>query len=448
MKREVLTRILAMLIVGVLFSTVVAAQPSGTVLDSLTKMLGGESLPDFYDAYYQWIDLIVYIFLFVFIAKSSLGKMVKDQGYHSKLPVVLGVVLAVSAALFESQVGFRLSNFGPIALGILFAVLGFAIFQFISGSGFAGRSTWAFAYVIAYGFMAAAAPQYYVWLQLNAWFLFLSSLLDILFIVALGVILFAVFGFVTGRGGGHDAAHRTAADEARVAHDERAEFTILRDLVDLEAGDLRELAQLQRIVREANNILANHASELRNSQVYDRFLEIVRNARHTLNNVFEGDEHHHHLEQLMQAYEQRLRDEYRVLVDALTRQREADSGLSAGDHPIVQDRIVQHIDGQIAHNRRRQQRAVSSHPQMNAFRHALAVLRSGLDDAIGHIQSRRFNEAREALRRVGDTVPDAITLLESLAHLNIEDARAVRSDITSPTVNPAIIYDSIKRHGA
>jgi hypothetical protein len=260
MKKEALTRILVVVLVGVMFSTLVSAQPSGTVLDSLTRILGGGSLPQFYDSYYQWIDLLVYLLLFTFIAKSSLGRMVRDQGYHSKLPVVLGVVLGISAAVFESQVSFRLSDVGPLAIGILFAIIGFTIYQFISGSGFAGRSTWAFAYVIAYGFTAAVAPQYYVWLQTNTWFLFLSSLLDILFLVAIGVIIFTVFGFVTGRGGTPAATPVPTPPHpaVTVAHHEAAEI----DRIQQELSALirnRALTRMQRIVEVRRLVLEMRA---------------------------------------------------------------------------------------------------------------------------------------------------------------------------------------------
>jgi hypothetical protein len=181
--------ILLFLVVFIFGSTLAAAQflgdgQRGTIFSPLDNILGGQSLGQFYNTgnNYVWLDLIAYLFLFIMIAKSSLSGMVQ-RGWDSKLPVVLGGVLAVSAAVFESQVDFKLGNFGGVALTIAILAFGLMLFRMITGQSERSPHIIALGYITAYLILTATAPGFFVYVHQNV--PVIGPGLDIAFLVAL-----------------------------------------------------------------------------------------------------------------------------------------------------------------------------------------------------------------------------------------------------------------------
>src|SRR3989338_9949720 len=115
MKQKILQSAFVFLLLFSLMAAAASAaqlSPTSTIFNAFDRMFGdfGET----YDSHGIWVDLIIYLFLFIFIARFSLGRQQGfGEGAGKSLAMVVGIVLAIAATVYEANSGFRLGEIGP-----------------------------------------------------------------------------------------------------------------------------------------------------------------------------------------------------------------------------------------------------------------------------------------------------------------------------------------------
>ncbi len=191
----ILTTFLVTLLGLVLVQSVSAAG----IFDSFNKILGGGSLGDIYESHGLWIDMIIYIFLFVFVARFAFERN-QAGGNFRPLSTVVGIALAVGAMAFEWESGFRLGDIGPFALAVALLVFAVVVYRLIHGLGVGGFQSAAFAYIAIYGFLATVASPLFDFMQNsnNEVMSLVGSILNLLLIFAIIGVVVALVRFVPG----------------------------------------------------------------------------------------------------------------------------------------------------------------------------------------------------------------------------------------------------------
>jgi hypothetical protein len=121
------------------------------VLETALGAIGNLDLGDTYLKFPYLIDGAIYIALFISICKSIFKKVPAFQD-STAVPVILGIMLAVSMAVIEHQTGFLvLRDIGPIALLIFGMVLGVMVYKNLKDFNWNTVLAIAVALLIVYG---------------------------------------------------------------------------------------------------------------------------------------------------------------------------------------------------------------------------------------------------------------------------------------------------------
>ncbi|MBI2143903.1 hypothetical protein HYU17_02000 [Candidatus Woesearchaeota archaeon] len=140
------------LLLLLLFSIItVQAVAAANVFDTSFKMLEGFDGEGFYNKHWFWLDMTAYLFLFIIISRMALQKQFEGQG--SKLGIVVGAILAVALAVYESRAGWNLGSLGPFAGLFVAFIFGALIFKFASGMGAHKVPAFSFAYLGTYALL-------------------------------------------------------------------------------------------------------------------------------------------------------------------------------------------------------------------------------------------------------------------------------------------------------
>lgn len=136
-KKSLLILILTLSIFAIFASTVSAQQ--GGMIEQLLKPFG--NIEEAYDKYSALIDMVIYLIIFIGLARwtlsKGLGGLESGKGKNA-LITGIGIIFAVSLALWERQAGFNIKAFGPVAMVILVALMCFALYtglRSIKGDG-------------------------------------------------------------------------------------------------------------------------------------------------------------------------------------------------------------------------------------------------------------------------------------------------------------------------
>ncbi len=193
--RAVLTLSLVTLLGLVLVRSVSAAG----IFDSFNKILGGGSLSSIYENQGLWIDLVIYIFLFVYVARFAFERN-QAGGNFRPLSMIVGIALAVGAMVFEGRSGFRLGDIGPFALAVALLIFAVVVYRLIHGLGVGGFQSAAFAYVAIYGFLATVASPLFEFMQNsnNEVMSFVGAILNLFLIFAIIGVVVALVRHVPG----------------------------------------------------------------------------------------------------------------------------------------------------------------------------------------------------------------------------------------------------------
>jgi len=145
-------------------------------LDTFFSPLRDLDVVNFYSANHSWVDFFIVLFVFIPIAKLTIGR--RFGGREGKvLSAVIGLVLALSLALLERRIGFSVQSFGPIAAAIIIFLVELVIFYLVRIFGMGNVAAGSIALVITYFLIRATVPNFFLWLAHNKWTVWLHAAL-------------------------------------------------------------------------------------------------------------------------------------------------------------------------------------------------------------------------------------------------------------------------------
>lgn len=171
-----------------LFAASVAAQPLTRILDPFQ----GVDFGTLYQSSYLFIDAIIYLLIFMGLAKFVFTSTYKK---HSK-PIIIGIGLALTFAMsvFSATTGFNLGSLGNYAALIILFLLIFMIFNVIKTFDADTATSASLGIIIGYSMLRTAFFPLYAWLIQEP---LLDALIHIALLVAVIVLiirLFSLFG--------------------------------------------------------------------------------------------------------------------------------------------------------------------------------------------------------------------------------------------------------------
>jgi len=111
-----------------------------------------------YDQYAGFIDLLVYLVVFNGVARVALEKRFSGRS-GSLLVNGIGVVLALAMVIAQSQFGFNLRSFGPVAGVLLLVVVGVTLHGFLRRVGASQGLSSSLAVLVLYFSLSALSPD-------------------------------------------------------------------------------------------------------------------------------------------------------------------------------------------------------------------------------------------------------------------------------------------------
>lgn len=192
--------IIALLLVPILAYSVQGAN----VIQDLFESLFGKGanildIADLYNKYYQTIDFIMLLFIFISATQFAIGKRFEGAGNSGKvLTAVLGVALAIGSEWWMASNGMKLGDLGKIGILLILALVGAAIFfltlRFAGESNKMGAA--AAAYLLSYFLIQSVAPFAFDYLKENVSLIFV--IIQLFFLVSL---IYVVVSLVRLAGG-------------------------------------------------------------------------------------------------------------------------------------------------------------------------------------------------------------------------------------------------------
>jgi len=135
----------------------------GSFPDSPLHLLGNLDIAATYDSNH-WIDILVYLLIFIPVARLTLGR--RYEGRDGRiLSTVVGVVLAFSLYLAEIGIGFSIRSLGPVAAGILIFVVGFIIYCMFKVLGVGSTTAGSVTFILVYFLALGSVPNFSSWIQ-------------------------------------------------------------------------------------------------------------------------------------------------------------------------------------------------------------------------------------------------------------------------------------------
>ncbi len=168
-------------------------------LDVLFDPIQGVDFGAFYAANYAFVDTIIYLLIFLGLARFVFSSLYKDKQSSKAITIGIGLALTFGAVFFELRTGFNLGLLGPFAaliILIVFLILVFELIKSISNNDNVLAAS--IAIVLGYGLLRSAFFPVYAWL---AGFPVGKSLLHIALIVAFIILIIKIFSLFKGTGG-------------------------------------------------------------------------------------------------------------------------------------------------------------------------------------------------------------------------------------------------------
>jgi len=277
-------KLLFTLLILLLAISIVSARQN--IFEQILEPVRGFNLEGLYSNYGHFIDFVLYLFIFVTIARITLAK--KFGGKEANiLAGALGVVLAISLALTERTLGFNLRSFGPIAALIIILLVGFILYTVIHHIGGGKAGSGAISFVAVYFLIRAVSPTSFRWLEEKA--PFIHGVLGIAVIIAIWQA-FASFIHL-GKPSFKKFEEHLAGPMAKIkesaltAQELTSEKRIIRGR--LEKITRRERKQSKEIIanlKEMTDIIDEHGSTAHGRELIRRKLEDIAPREHDLLN--------------------------------------------------------------------------------------------------------------------------------------------------------------------
>ena len=148
----------------------VSAQPQAPNFWEAIFQPFGSRLESVYDKFGPFIDAVIYLIIFLGLTQATLGRVFESRKGGKAVMTGVGIVLAISLALWEREAGFNIKSFGPVAALILIALMGYAIWTALKSLEIEGLDTFtttAIAYLLVFNSMAAVVPNVIQWINKN-----------------------------------------------------------------------------------------------------------------------------------------------------------------------------------------------------------------------------------------------------------------------------------------
>jgi len=258
-KKRVLLLLILSISIAAIFAAAVSAAPQGAFLDEFLATFGG-NFEKTYEKYDVFIDMCIYLVLFIGLAYFTLGK--KMGGTFSTkggktVMVGIGIIFAVGLALFEKQAGFNIMAFGPIAMAILIVMIAFALYEGLDAFGAEQSTALEVSYLAA--LLALSAAGVLSWASKTKSSLVKmgvmgAGLVALVFGVLLGVkIIGKISDVFTGgkKGGGDGDAGGNGKAPPAPGDKKKAEKELGRE----EKAEEREFAEMNEIAKEIDGIM-------------------------------------------------------------------------------------------------------------------------------------------------------------------------------------------------
>lgn len=188
------------LVITFLLSTILisSSQVNASLIDDLLIPFQVSDFSTLYDSYGPLIDLIIFSIFFVGLSQAALGKRFDSRGGKAVVAAV-GLVLAIALLISESQLGFNLRSFGPLAAGIFIFIVGSTIFYGFKKTGMKSLNSGSIALIVTYFSIRAVTPNFFTWMMGNPYTAWIHSVIIIGVIVSitkLAITFFSNTGWV------------------------------------------------------------------------------------------------------------------------------------------------------------------------------------------------------------------------------------------------------------
>lgn len=178
---------------------VVHASALADVMNAFTMVFGHQGIASLYMSYHEIIDSILALVFFLSLSLRILG-----ERFGKGVASVLGIMLAIAFAVFAASTGFSIVVFGPIAFLIILLVLGIFVYENVQRAIHNKLAAFCVAFVLMYTFvLMMGAALWGTWMSENA---MVGSILSLIFILALGGLIWFIFQKFFSGGSGHASA--------------------------------------------------------------------------------------------------------------------------------------------------------------------------------------------------------------------------------------------------
>ncbi|GEM_PF-2884453 len=175
------------------------AATSALSLNYVFNPFQGLDIAGFYQRYYQFIDAIIYLMLFISLAQYAFAKVYKmPDGKPSRegkmIAVAIGLALMVSMVVLESNTGWYLGKLVPVALLVFLLMLAILLYNLLLGlfDGDNKKSvSGSLTYLIIYGLLVVPFGTLYQWIAQNV--PILSGLLGLASVAAFIYLVIQMF---------------------------------------------------------------------------------------------------------------------------------------------------------------------------------------------------------------------------------------------------------------
>jgi len=145
-------------------------------LNQILEPFRGIDIAATYKDYYLFIDFIIYLVIFTGLAQFVFSKKFSDRGGKA-ISIGIAITLSFGMSVFSATTGFRLANFGPVAVGIIVILVGMLIFSLIKQIGGNTASSGIISFIITYFLIRSATPELYEWAGKNQFAAWIDSAL-------------------------------------------------------------------------------------------------------------------------------------------------------------------------------------------------------------------------------------------------------------------------------
>jgi len=111
------------------------------------------------------------LIIFTGLAQFVFSKRFSGQGGKA-ISIGIAITLSIGMSVFSATTGFRLANFGPVAVGIIVILVGMLVFCFIKHIGGNTVNSGIISFIITYFLIRSVTPELYEWAgnnQFAAW---------------------------------------------------------------------------------------------------------------------------------------------------------------------------------------------------------------------------------------------------------------------------------------